>query len=187
MPAVFVFCLTFRKTICIMSVKRNGVMKKMSHSAEKTNAMRIMEQRKAKYVFHDYTASGAVAGEDVAAAIGQSPDRVFKTLVTVGMSGKNYVFVVPVCKELDLKKAAKTVGEKWVEMIKSKELLPLTGYVHGGCSPVGMKKLFRTVIDVSAESKETVCFSGGKIGYQMEAPLSELEKVIPIELADITE
>lgn len=170
-----------------MSVKRNGVMKKMSHSAEKTNAMRIMEQRKAKYVFHDYTASGAVAGEDVAAAIGQSPDRVFKTLVTVGMSGKNYVFVVPVCKELDLKKAAKTVGEKWVEMIKSKELLPLTGYVHGGCSPVGMKKLFRTVIDVSAESKETVCFSGGKIGYQMEAPLSELEKVIPMELADITE
>ncbi len=170
-----------------MSVKRNGVMKKMSHSAEKTNAMRIMEQKKAKYVFHDYTASGAVAGEDVAAAIGQSPDRVFKTLVTVGMSGKNYVFVVPVCKELDLKKAAKTVGEKWVEMIKSKELLPLTGYVHGGCSPVGMKKLFRTVIDISAESKETVCFSGGKIGYQMEAPLSELEKVIPIELADITE
>ena len=170
-----------------MSVKRNGVMKKMSHSAEKTNAMRIMEQRKAKYVFHDYTASGAVAGEDVAAAIGQSPDRVFKTLVTVGMSGKNYVFVVPVCKELDLKKAAKTVGEKWVERIKSKELLPLTGYVHGGCSPVGMKKLFRTVIDISAESKETVCFSGGKIGYQMEAPLSELEKVIPIELADITE
>ena len=169
-----------------MSVKRNGVMKKMSHSAEKTNAMRIMEQRKAKYVFHDYTASGAVAGEDVAAAIGQSPDRVFKTLVTVGMSGKNYVFVVPVCKELDLKKAAKTVGEKWVEMIKSKELLPLTGYVHGGCSPVGMKKLFRTVIDVSAESKETVCFSGGKIGYQMEAPLSELEKVVPFELADIT-
>ena len=160
---------------------------KMSHSAEKTNAMRIMEQKKAKYVFHDYTASGAVAGEDVAAAIGQSPDRVFKTLVTVGMSGKNYVFVVPVCKELDLKKAAKTVGEKWVEMIKSKELLPLTGYVHGGCSPVGMKKLFRTVIDVSAESKETICFSGGKIGYQMEAPLSELEKVIPIELADITE
>ena len=167
-----------------MSVKRNGVMKKMSHSAEKTNAMRIMEQKKAKYVFHDYTASGAVAGEDVAAAIGQSPDRVFKTLVTVGMSGKNYVFV---CKELDLKKAAKTVGEKWVEMIKSKELLPLTGYVHGGCSPVGMKKLFRTVIDISAESKETVCFSGGKIGYQMEAPLSELEKVIPMELADITE
>ena len=170
-----------------MSVKRNGVMKKMSHSAEKTNAMRIMEQKKAKYVFHDYTASGAVAGEDVAAAIGQSPDRVFKTLVTVGMSGKNYVFVVPVCKELDLKKAAKTVGEKWVEMIKSKELLPMTGYVHGGCSPVGMKKLFRTVIDISAESKETVCFSGGKIGYQMEAPLSELEKVIPMELADITE
>ena len=149
---------------------------------EKTNAMRIMEQKKAAYVFHDYTASGAVSGEDVAAAIGQDPNKVFKTLVTVGMSGRNYVFVVPVCKELDLKKAAKTVGEKWVEMIKSKDLLPLTGYIHGG-----MKKLFRTVIDRSAEEQTTICFSGGKIGYQMEAPLSELEKVIPIELADITE
>lgn len=124
----------------------------MSHGIEKTNAMRIMEQKKAAYIFHDYTASGAVAGEDVAAAIGQDPDKVFKTLVTVGSSGKNYVFIVPVCQELDLKKAAKTVGEKWVEMIKSKELLPLTGYIHGGCSPVGMKKLFHTVIDKSAES-----------------------------------
>ena len=158
----------------------------MSHGIEKTNAMRIMEQKKAAYIFHDYTASGAVAGEDVAAAIGQDPDKVFKTLVTVGSSGKNYVFIVPVCKELDLKKAAKTVGEKWVEMIKSKELLPLTGYIHGGCSPVGMKKLFHTVIDKGAESQSTICFSGGKIGYQMEAPLSELEKVVPFELADIT-
>lgn len=158
----------------------------MSHGIEKTNAMRIMEQKKAAYIFHDYTASGAVAGEDVAAAIGQDPNRVFKTLVTVGMSGRNYVFIVPVCKELDLKKAAKTVGEKWVEMIKSKELLPLTGYVHGGCSPVGMKKLFRTVIDKSAEGYPTICFSGGKIGYQMESSLSELEKVVPFALTDIT-
>ena len=158
----------------------------MSHGAEKTNAMRIMEQKKAKYVFYDYTASGAVSGEDVAAAMGQDPGKVFKTLVTVGMSGQNYVFVVPVCKELDLKKAAKTVGEKWVEMIKAKELLPLTGYIHGGCSPVGMKKLFRTVIDRSAEGQETICFSGGKIGYQRETSLSELEKVIPFELSDIT-
>lgn len=157
----------------------------MSHGMEKTNAMRIMEQKKAAYVFHDYTASGAVSGEDVAAAIGQDPNKVFKTLVTVGMSGRNYVFVVPV-KELDLKKAAKTVGEKWVEMIKSKDLLPLTGYIHGGCSPVGMKKLFRTVIDRSAEEQATICFSGGKIGYQMEASLSELEKVVPFELSDIT-
>ena len=158
----------------------------MSHGMEKTNAMRIMEQKKAAYVFHDYTASGAVSGEDVAAAIGQDPNKVFKTLVTVGMSGRNYVFVVPVCKELDLKKAAKTVGEKWVEMIKSKDLLPLTGYIHGGCSPVGMKKLFRTVIDRSAEEQATICFSGGKIGYQMEASLAELEKVVPFELSDIT-
>ena len=153
---------------------------------EKTNVMRTIESKKLKYNYYFYDPE-TVNGEEVAVVLNENPDRVFKTLVTVGMSGKNYVFVVPVCKELDLKKAAKTVGEKWVEMIKSKELLPLTGYVHGGCSPVGMKKLFRTVIDISAESKETVCFSGGKIGYQMEAPLSELEKVIPMELADITE
>ena len=170
-----------------MSVKRNGVMKKMSHSAEKTNAMRIMEQKKAKYVFHDYTASGAVAGEDVAAAIGQSPDRVFKTLVTVGMSGKNYVFVVPVCKELDLKKAAKTVGEKWVEMIKSKELLPLTGYVHGGCSPVGMKKLFPTFIDETAQLFDTICVSAGKVGAQVELPPDELCRVTGAVYAQLTD
>ena len=170
-----------------MSVKRNGVMKKMSHSAEKTNAMRIMEQKKAKYVFHDYTASGAVAGEDVAAAIGQSPDRVFKTLVTVGMSGKNYVFVVPVCKELDLKKAAKTVGEKWVEMIKSKELLPLTGYVHGGCSPVGMKKLFPTFIDETAQLFDTICVSAGKVGAQAELPPDELCRVTGAKYAQLTD
>ena len=146
-------------------------------SAEtKTNAMRLLDSKNAVYIMHDYSPEDAK----------QQPN-IFKTLVTVGKTGTNYVFLVPVSRELDLKKAAKTVGEKWVEMIKSKELLPLTGYVHGGCSPVGMKKLFRTVIDISAESKETVCFSGGKIGYQMEAPLSELEKVIPMELADITE
>ena len=159
----------------------------MSHSAEKTNAMRIMEQRKAKYVFHDYTASGAVAGEDVAAAIGQSPDRVFKTLVTVGMSGKNYVFVVPVCKELDLKKAAKTVGEKWVEMIKSKELLPLTGYVHGGCSPVGMKKLFPTFIDETAQLFDTICVSAGRVGAQAELPPDELCRITGAKYEQLTD
>ena len=159
----------------------------MKKDTEKTNAIRILEQKKVSFEVHNYVDSGAVSGEEIVAALGEDPTAVFKTLVTVGKTGAHYVFLVPVCGELDLKKAAAAVGEKSIAMIKSKELLPLTGYVHGGCSPVGMKKLFRTVIDISAESKETVCFSGGKIGYQMEAPLSELEKVIPIELADITE
>lgn len=159
----------------------------MSHGIEKTNAMRIMEQKKAAYIFHDYTASGAVAGEDVAAAIGQDPDKVFKTLVTVGSSGKNYVFIVPVCQELDLKKAAKTVGEKWVEMIKSKELLPLTGYIHGGCSPIGMKKFFKTTIHSTAENYDTIMFSAGKIGYQVETSLNSLKKVIRFDLEDIAD
>ena len=159
----------------------------MKKAEEKTNAIRLLEQRRIAFKTYNYVQSGAVSGPEVARALGQNPSRMFKTLVTEGRSGAHYVFLVPVNRELNLKNAASAVGEKSIVMIKSKELLPLTGYVHGGCSPVGMKKLFRTVIDVSAESKETVCFSGGKIGYQMEAPLSELEKVIPIELADITE
>ena len=153
---------------------------------DKTNAMRLLEQKKIQYTAHNYTNTDAIAGLEVAAALNENPDAVFKTLVTVGKSGEHYVFMVPVNKELNLKKAASCVGEKKIEMIKSKELLDLTGYIHGGCSPVGMKKLFHTVIDKSAESQSTICFSGGKIGYQMEAPLSELEKVVPFELADIT-
>ncbi|MBR4027037.1 MAG: Cys-tRNA(Pro) deacylase, partial [Lachnospiraceae bacterium] len=105
--------------------------------------------------------------------------------VTVGASKKNYVFVVPVCEELNLKKAAKAVGEKSIEMIKSKELLPLTGYIHGGCSPIGMKKFFTTTIDESANECETIIFSGGKIGYQVEVTLEDLKKVIRFELKDI--
>jgi len=117
--------------------------------------------------------------------LNQNPDHVFKTLVTVGTSKSNYVFVVPVEKELDLKKAAAAVSEKSIAMIKSKDLLPLTGYIHGGCSPIGMKKQFKTVIDSSAAEFETIIFSGGKIGYQVELPLEELRKVISFELADI--
>ena len=123
----------------------------------------------------------------MAQALNQDPDMVFKTLVTVGKSKANYVFVVPVKKELDLKKAARAVGEKSIEMIKSKELLPLTGYIHGGCSPIGMKKQFVTTIDQSAADCERIIFSGGKIGYQVEMSLFDLEKVIPFELADIAE
>lgn len=123
----------------------------------------------------------------MAAALGEDPDRAFKTLVTVGKSKEHYVFVVPVSKELNLKKAAQCVGEKSIEMIKSKELLPLTGYVHGGCSPIGMKKQFVTTIDRSAEQFDKIMFSAGKIGYQVEVSLKDLGKVIRYQTADIAE
>ena len=154
---------------------------------EKTNAVRLLTQQKLAFQTHDYTDSGAVSGLEVAQALGQKPQRMFKTLVTEGRSGAHYVFLVPVAGELDLKKAASVVGEKSVAMIKSKDLLPLTGYIHGGCSPVGMKKLFPTVIDRSAESFDTIFFSGGRIGLQIEMSLAELEKVIRFRLADIAE
>ena len=115
----------------------------------------------------------------------RTPDRVFKTLVTVGKSKEHYVFIVPVSGELNLKKAARAVGEKSIEMIRSKELLPLTGYIHGGCSPIGMKKFFKTTIDVSAGNAETIFVSAGKIGYQIEISLEDLKKVIRLQEADI--
>ena len=154
---------------------------------EKTNVMRILDQKKIPYENYTYDSEVAISGMEVATTLGQDPNQVFKTLVTIGASKKNYVFVVPVCGELNLKKAAKAVGEKSIEMIKSKELFPLTGYIHGGCSPIGMKKLFRTVIHKSAEEFDTIIFSGGKIGYQVEVSLENLKKVIPIELNDICE
>lgn len=123
----------------------------------------------------------------MAKTLGQDPNAVFKTLVTVSKSKSYYVFLVPVSKELDLKKAAKAVGEKKIEMLKSKELLPLTGYIHGGCSPIGMKKFFKTTIDETAKNYDTIMFSGGKIGYQVELSLTDLENVIKFQLADITE
>ncbi len=152
---------------------------------DKTNVMRILDQKKIPYTSHYYGDSEAISGVEVAAVLNQNPDHVFKTLVTVGVSKSNYVFVVPVEKELDLKKAAAAVSEKSIAMIKSKDLLPLTGYIHGGCSPIGMKKQFKTVIDSSATEFDTIIFSGGKIGYQVELPLEELRKVISFELADI--
>ena len=145
--------------------------------------MRILGQHKIPYT--SYTYSGVISGADVAAVLKQDPQQVFKTLVTVGHTKTHYVFVVPVCGELDMKKAAVAVGEKSIEMIKSKELFPLTGYVHGGCSPIGMKKLFRTVIDQSAGNFETIIFSAGKIGYQVQVALENLKQLVPFELADI--
>ena len=154
---------------------------------EKTNVMRLLEQKKIPYKMHDYTESGAIAGEDVARVLGENPDEVFKTLVTVGKSKQNYVFIVPVNKELNLKKAASAVGEKSIEMIKSKDLLPLTGYVHGGCSPIGMKKQFPTVVHNTAEAMENILFSGGKIGMQVELKVEDFKKIVNIKFADIAE
>ena len=159
----------------------------MKKTEEKTNAVRLLTQKKLSFQTHDYTESGAVSAVEVAQVLGQEPQRMFKTLVTEGRSGAHYVFLVPAPAELDLKKAAAVVGEKSIAMLKSKDLLPLTGYIHGGCSPVGMKKLFPTVIDKSAAQFDTILFSGGRIGLQVETGLSELAKVIPFRLEDITE
>lgn len=150
---------------------------------EKTNAMRQFDRKKLKYEVHSY--EGVISGVDVAAVLGQNAEQVFKTLVTVGKSGGHYVFMIPVAQELDLKKAAKAVGEKSIAMLPQKELLPLTGYIHGGCSPVGMKKQFPTVIHESAADYETIFFSAGKIGLQLQASLEALKTLIPLTLASI--
>ncbi len=157
----------------------------MKKNIEKTNVMRILDQKKIAYQNYCYADTDAISGVEVATVLNQNPDRVFKTLVTRGASKNYYVFLVPVEKELDLKKAAKSVSEKSIEMIKSKELLPLTGYIHGGCSPIGMKKQFKTVVHSSAQNFDTILFSAGKIGYQVELSLNDLEKVITFSLFDI--
>lgn len=152
---------------------------------EKTNVMRILEQKKISYKSYEYSNTEAISGVEVAEVLNEDVNQVFKTLVTVGATKANYVFMIPVHKELDLKKAAKAVGEKSIAMIKSKELLPLTGYIHGGCSPIGMKKQFRTVVHYTATEFETILFSGGKIGYQVEVSPEDLQKVIRYETADV--
>ena len=151
----------------------------------KTNAMRKLDSLKVKYNVHSYADTDAISGVDVAAVLGEDPEKVFKTLVTSGKSGSHYVFIIPVSEELDLRKAAKAAGEKSVEMIKSKELLPLTGYVHGGCSPIGMKKAFKTFIHETAESYEKIYVSGGKIGYQLELAPGDLKKAVSFSLFDL--
>ena len=152
----------------------------------KTNALRKLDSMKIPYKEHIYTDTGAISGTEIAAVLNEEPARVFKTLVTTGKSSEHYVFMIPVAEELDLKKAAAAVGEKSISMLKSKELLGLTGYIHGGCSPIGMKKFFRTVIDSTANDQPYIYCSGGRIGLQIELKLSDLAKVIKFETADIT-
>ena len=152
---------------------------------EKTNVMRVLDSKKIKYTSHEYEPDVTMTGEEIAGILGENPDKVFKTLVTQAKSGQYYVFVVPVNAELDLKKAAKAAGEKAVSMIKQKELLPLTGYVHGGCSPVGMKKRFPTFIHNSAADYEKMYVSAGKVGYQVELSPEDLVKVVGSKYADI--
>ena len=152
---------------------------------EKTNVMRILDQKKIKYNEYYYGDTDAISGIDVANVLNEDPNRVFKTLVTVAKSKQNYVFMIPVEKELDFKKCAKSVNEKSIEMIPQKELLPLTGYVHGGCSPIGLKKQFKVVIDKSANNFEKIIFSGGKVGYHVEVDINDLKKVINCKFEDI--
>lgn len=151
----------------------------------KTNVMRILDKNKIIYKSYCYENSGAISGTEVAEALGEDPEQVFKTLVTKGKSGEFFVFMIPVKEELDLKKAAAAVNEKSIEMIKQKDLLKTTGYIHGGCSPIGMKKQFKTAIHLTAEGFETIIFSAGKIGWQVELSLDSLRKVIEVNSADI--
>lgn len=157
----------------------------MSKKEEKTNVMRVLEQKKVSYVPHSYTPDATLTGEEIASSLKEDVKKVFKTLVTVGKSGEYYVFSIPVAEELDLKKAAKAVSEKSVAMLKQKDLLPLTGYVHGGCSPIGMKKAFKTVFHETAEDYDTICFSGGKVGFQVEVHLPDVAPIIRYTLADV--
>ncbi len=147
--------------------------------------MRLLDAKEASYTPHFIVGGEALGGTEAAAALGFEPERVFKTLVTVARSGVHYVFMLPASAELDLKKAASCAGEKSIEMIKTRELLPLTGYVHGGCSPIGMKKPFPTFIDRSAEDFDTIVFSGGKIGCHIETTLSVLRNMSGAQSADI--
>jgi Cys-tRNA(Pro)/Cys-tRNA(Cys) deacylase len=152
---------------------------------EKTNVMRVLDSRKIAYTPHFYEADPSRTGAQIAALLGEDPAHVFKTLVTAGRPGKYYVFVIPVEEELNLKKAAAAVGEKSVGMLPQKELLPLTGYVHGGCSPIGMKKTFPTFIHSSAESFDYICVSAGRVGAQIEINPHDLSKLMPCVFSEI--
>ena len=150
----------------------------------KTNAMRILEKQGADYSVHSYD-GGALSGTEVARVLGEQEDRVFKTLVTTAAPGRYYVFVIPVAAELDLKKAAAAAGEKSLDMLPQKQLLPVTGYVHGGCSPVGMKKRFRTFIDESAQSYEEIYVSAGRVGHQMRLSPQSLATFVGARFAPL--
>ncbi len=151
----------------------------------KTNVMRVLEQKKIPYTAHSYPTDGAIDGVSVATMLGQDAECVFKTLVAKGASGGYYVFDIPVAETLDLKKAARAVGEKSIVMLPQKELLPLTGYVHGGCSPVGMKKQFPTVFHETVEIIDTIMVSAGKIGCQVQCEPAALMELLDARAADI--
>lgn len=158
----------------------------MAKKEEKTNVMRVLEQKNIPYTPHAYDPDAGLDGASVARQLGQNPEQVFKTLVARGASGGLYVFDIPVEASLDLKKAARAVGEKSIAMIHQKELLPLTGYIHGGCSPVGMKKQYPTVFDETAELFDTICVSAGKIGFQVELSPAALMELVGASAADLT-
>ena len=151
----------------------------------KTNALRMLDKVKAEYKCYTYTPDSSLTGVDIAGLLGQNPAQVFKTLVTVAKSRQHYVFMIPVAAELDLKKAAAVVGEKALDMLKQKELLPLTGYVHGGCSPIGMKKNFPVVIHQTAQNFATIIFSAGRVGMQVETSLDNLSKIVKVKYGDV--
>ncbi len=157
----------------------------MSTHNDKTNVMRILDGKKVPYTAHTYKPDASMSGVEIAALLGEEPDKVFKTLVTAGRSGQHYVFVIPVAEDLNLKKAAAASGEKAIAMIKQKELLPLTGYIHGGCSPIGMKKPFPTWIHESALGQETVFVSAGKVGFQIEIGPEALAETAGCRFADL--
>lgn len=158
----------------------------MHEKHEKTNAMRQLDRKKAVYTVHSYD-GGALSGTEVAAALGQDPAHCFKTLVTVGRNGGYYVFMIPVAAELDLRKAASAAGEKSVAMLPQKELLPLTGYIHGGCSPIGMKKQFPTFIDETAQLYDEIGVSAGCRGCQVLLDPMQLTDYVNATLCDLTE
>lgn len=154
----------------------------------KTNVMRILDKAKIKYKYYDYSKTGLTNGNEIADFLEEDPNKVFKTLVTQGSKTKEiYVFMVPVNKELNLKRAASAVGEKSVQMIPQKDLLKTTGYVHGGCSPIGMKKQYKTTVHLTALNFDTIIFSAGKVGYQVEISYKDLLKVFPVNSAAIVE
>ena len=157
----------------------------MAKLKDKTNAMRILDSKKREYKFYSYEADATLTGIDVAHKLNKDENTVFKTLVTVGKSKEHYVFVIPVNKELDLKKASKSVSEKNISMVKSKDLLTLTGYIHGGCSPIGMKKPFKTVFHDTVNELDTITFSAGKIGCQVELRTQDIMKAIDFRMANI--
>ena len=158
----------------------------MAKKISKTNAMRILDSAKIKYEIREYPENGPIAATDVAEFLGQPADRLFKTLVTTDSNHGYYVFCLPGDHELDLKKAARAAGVKKIEMLKQKDLFGLTGYIHGGCSPVGMKKVFPTYVDASALNWESIYVSAGKIGMQMELAPSDLEKILELKFEDLT-